>query len=139
MEETCTGVEDGANDDVSSANGVVGISNAVEEGARVDDGGAAAARVEVTASGVDEVGGAEVLDGGIGVELLRAIVDESAAGELVGGVAVINTCSEIYNNLSQSNILDSPNCTATRGTSLDAGVYMLISVMNTRGIFVTCK
>ena len=37
-------VEDRANDDdVSSANGVVDISIAVEEGARVDDGGAAAA------------------------------------------------------------------------------------------------
>ena len=95
MEENCTGVEDGANDEVSSAIGVVDISIAVEEGARVDEGGAAKAGVEVTASGVDEVGGAGVLDGGIGVELLRAIVDESAAGELVGGEAVINTCSEI--------------------------------------------
>ena len=71
---------------------MVDISIAVEEGARVNVSGASVARVEVTASGVDEVGGAGVLDGGIGVELLRAIVDESAAGEqLVGGEAVIKS------------------------------------------------
>ena len=73
------------------------ISIAVE-GARVDDSGAAAARVEVTASGVDEVGGAGVLDGGIGVELPRAIVDESAAGELVGGEAVIKSETRVLMN-----------------------------------------
>ena len=85
--------------------------------------------IAITASGVDEVGGAGVLDGGIGVELLRAIVDESAAGELVGGGAVINTCSVIF--ISNSYLIDSPNCTATRGTSLDAGVpNELISLMN---------
>ena len=74
------------------------ISIALEEGARVDDGGAAAARVEVTASGVEEVGGPGVLDGGIGVELLRAVVDESAAGELVGGGAVIKSETRVPMN-----------------------------------------
>ena len=64
----------------------------------MDDSGAAVARVEVTASGVDEVGGAGVLGGGIGVELLRAIVDESAAGELVGGGAVIKSETRVLMN-----------------------------------------
>ena len=36
--------------------------------------------------------------GGIGVELLRAIVDESAAGELVGGEAVIKSETRVLMN-----------------------------------------
>ena len=66
-----------------------------------------------TSTAEDVLGGAGVDDGGIAVELLRAMVEESA-GELVDGEAA--TKSKVHYEFKYY-MLDLPNCTATRGIS----------------------
>ena len=76
----------------STAKGVVETSTAVEEVAKVDDSETVAAGRDEVSTGVasaeDVLGGAGVDDGGTAVDLLRAMVEESA-GELVNGEAAI--------------------------------------------------